>query len=174
MGIDVYLRWRGWRIEEEAGFDTSRGYLRESYHGGPYVTPYFVAEAFEVDDPAGMKIASIPASVLRERLPATVLITEYRQHTVYGQGQKPHRLELPADGSLGAVEGTIRTLCEASMTGEAGRIAAGYTPKQLAEAKQRIEARDLPELALRFVDFVELAELKETKTGELCWVFFDG
>ena len=30
MGIDVYLRWRGWRTEEEAGFDTKRGYKRHA------------------------------------------------------------------------------------------------------------------------------------------------
>ena len=173
MGIDVYLRWRGWRTDEEAGLETSGGYLRESYHGGPYVTPYFVAEAFEVDDREGIRIASIPARVLRERLPAAVLLAEFRHHVVYGEGQNPGHLELPADVTLeeGLAAVAVKT---ASRNGEAGHIAARCTPEQLAQAKQRIEARDLPERALRFVDFVELAELKEAETGELCWVVLDG
>jgi hypothetical protein len=177
MGIDVYLRWTGWRNEEEAGFDTKRGYLRESYHGGPYVTPYFVAEAFEVDDPQGISIASIPASALRERLPAAVLLAEYRHYVVYGEGQNPGHLELPAgitlEEGLAAVAGKICAQLGESRNGEAGQIAARCTSEQLAQAKQRIEARDLPEWALRFVDFVELAELKEAETGELCWVVLD-
>jgi hypothetical protein len=177
MGIDVYLRWRGWRAEEEAGFDTKRGYLRESYHGGPYVTPYFVVEAFEVDDPQGISIASIPASVLRERLPAAVLLAEYRHHVVYGEGQNPRRLELPAgmtfEEGLAAIVGKMCAHLPAVRDGEAGQIAACCTPEQLTQAKQRIEARDLHEWALRFVDFVELAELKEAEMGELCWIVLD-
>jgi hypothetical protein len=177
MGIDVYLRWRGWRTEEEGGLEISGGYLRESNNGGPYVTPYFVAEAFEVD-PEGIGIASIPASVLRERLPAAVLLAEFRHHVVYGEGQNPGHLVLAADVTLeegfAAVAGKICPHVAASRNGEAGHIAARCTPEQLAQARQRIEARDLPEWALRFVDFVELAELKEAETGELCWVVLDG
>jgi len=177
MGIDVYLRWKGWRAEEEAGFDTDRGYLRECYHGGPYVTPYFVAEAFEVDDPESASIASIPASVLRERLPAAVLLAQYWYHVVYGEGQNPGHLLLPADATfeegLAAAAGEIRAHLAASRSGEARDIAAGCTSEQLAQAEQLIEARDLPGCARCYVDFVELAELKEAETGELCWVVVD-
>jgi hypothetical protein len=177
MGIDVYLRWTGWRAEEEARFDTKRGYLRESYHGGPYVTPYFVAEAFEAEEPQGIGIAEIPASVLRDRLPAAVLLAEDRHHLVYGEGQNPGRLELPAavtpEEGLAAVGDKMCAELAASRNGEAGQIAACCTPEQLTQAKQRIEARDLHESALRFVDFVELAELKEAETGEQCWVVVD-
>ena len=171
MGIDVYLHWKGQTRDE------SPGYLRESYHGGPYVTPYFVAEAFEADEREGVRIASIPASVLRERLSAAVLLAEYRHYVVYGEGQNPGHLELPAgvtlEEGLAAVAGKMCAHLAASRNGEAGQIAARCTSEQLAQAKQRIEARDLHEWTLRFVDFVELAELKEAETGELCWLVLD-
>ena len=151
--------------------------MRESYHGGPYVTPYFVAEAFEADEREGGRMASIPASVLSERLPAAVLLAEYRHYVVYGEGQNPDHLELPAgvtfEEGLAAVAGKICAHLAESRNGEARQIAARCTSEQLAQAKQRIEARDLPEWALSFVDFVELAELKEAETGEPCWVVLD-
>jgi hypothetical protein len=73
MGIDIYANWRG-QSEAEAsaqitgfsGVAGHVGYLREAYHGGPYVTKYLVSEAFE--DAEG--VAAIPARTLRERLPA--------------------------------------------------------------------------------------------------------
>src|SRR5689334_14011871 len=63
------------------------GYLRESYHGGPYVTRYLVAEGWDEDkhdyEAGGVPI---PAKVLRERLPVAVLLAIYRRHVVYGEG----------------------------------------------------------------------------------------
>lgn len=57
MGIDIYAKWDGkTEAEYEAqitGFDTtagSAGYLREAYHGGPYVTNWLMPEAFQVGD----------------------------------------------------------------------------------------------------------------------------
>jgi len=115
MGIDVYLHWKGQTRDE------SPGYLRESYHGGPYVTPYFVAEAFEADEREGVRIASIPASVLRERLSAAVLLAEYRHYVVYGEGQNPGHLELPAgvtlEEGLAAVAGKMCAHLAASRNG---------------------------------------------------------
>ena len=47
MGIDVYMRWEGITpAQQEAqitGFCATAGgvgYLREAYHGGPYVTKF--------------------------------------------------------------------------------------------------------------------------------------
>ena len=50
------------------------GYLRENYHGGPYVTRYLVREAFEAEKHE----VAIPTAVLRERLPAAVMLAIYR------------------------------------------------------------------------------------------------
>lgn len=44
MGIDIYMEWDQGTEEEEP-----HGYIREGYSGGPYATPYLVAEAFEDD-----------------------------------------------------------------------------------------------------------------------------
>jgi hypothetical protein len=70
MGIDIYARWPG---QSEAKADVQLtgfsavlghvGYLREVYHGGPYVTEYLVSEAFNAPDGE----AAIPACTLRER-----------------------------------------------------------------------------------------------------------
>jgi hypothetical protein len=71
MGIDLYLRWNDQTdIEKGAqytGFSTvagSTGYLRESYHGGPYATALLAREAFDSETAE----AQIPAAVMRERL----------------------------------------------------------------------------------------------------------
>ena len=93
MGIDIYMRWPGQTEEEKSaqftGFDITMGrvgYLREAYHGPPYATYDFVAEAFSVehtceedeDSCVGCTGAPIPASVLRERLPAAQDATRER------------------------------------------------------------------------------------------------
>ena len=92
MGIDIYATWRGQTSAESdaqctgfSGVHGHVGYLREAYHGGPYVTKYLVAEAF--DSPDGE--ATIKASVLRDRLPAAVLMHMYREHKLYGDGKDP-------------------------------------------------------------------------------------
>lgn len=54
MGIDVYARWRNQTKEQKeaqfTGFSAVAGdvgYLREAYHGGPYVTKFLLEEAFD-------------------------------------------------------------------------------------------------------------------------------
>jgi hypothetical protein len=105
MGIDIYMRPNrldsdgGVGYSDEAsGFDTTagqHGYLREAYHGGPYVTEVLVPEAFAwvgwiyetcpvpVEDwPEELELvlaagAPIRAATLRERLlPAEVAFWE--------------------------------------------------------------------------------------------------
>jgi hypothetical protein len=105
MGIDIYAEWADQTEAEEAaqitGFSIEHGcvgYLREAYHGAPYVTKYLVAEAF--DSATGE--AEIPASVLRERLPAAVLMSMYREHKVYGEGD-PEALKIDADSDASAL-----------------------------------------------------------------------
>ena len=72
---DKAERDRLWKKVSEA-YDAmfAVGYLRENYHGGPYVTRYLVREAFEAEEHE----VAIPAAVLRERLPAAVMLAIYR------------------------------------------------------------------------------------------------
>lgn len=60
MGIDIYAKWDAYtEANYEAqltGFDTtagSVGYLREAYHGGPYVTNWLMPEAFAIGENEG-------------------------------------------------------------------------------------------------------------------------
>ncbi len=49
MGIDVYMNWGNGPSYDgnyEEAFRGANGYLRESYHGGPYATVVLVPEAF--------------------------------------------------------------------------------------------------------------------------------
>src|SRR5262245_9069313 len=101
MGIDIYAHWRGQSDDEEnaqitgfSGVHGHVGYLREAYHGGPYVTKYFVAEAFAADEGE----AAIPSQRLRARLPIAVLMHIYREHKLYGQGRDPAVIEFGALG----------------------------------------------------------------------------
>lgn len=93
MGIDIYTRWDDQTAEEReaqiTGFSTLHGhvgYLREAYHGEPYATRVLAPEAFndDYDDEAEeYRGAAIPASVLRERLPATLAAARERIRTLY-------------------------------------------------------------------------------------------
>ena len=145
------------------------GYLREAYHGGPYVTRYLLAEAFN-----GAGEAAIPAATLRARLPATVLLAIYRNHVVYEQPEQPGIINLD-----GAVTGSLLTAMagvfgpggaiEQAKTGrDADALVAAMTPEQLRQISDRITKRDLPDHALWFVEFVDLCERKEAETGQPC------
>lgn len=111
MGIDIYMKPNtlddqgGVGYSDEAhGFDTTaghQGYLREAYHGGPYVTEVLVPEAFAwtrwlyedcpvqpEDWPEELHMmfsagAPIRAATLRERLPEARDAFERRIAKVY-------------------------------------------------------------------------------------------
>ena len=105
IGIDVFMSWGSGPSFEgngERAFRGANGYLREAYHGGPYATvvlvpeafgdPRRVAQAFDVpgfeDAAVGTDAAgyvSIPASVLRSRLPSALLTVAQRYRTVYDE-----------------------------------------------------------------------------------------
>jgi hypothetical protein len=169
MGIDITLSWRGQTTAEcdaqVTGFSAVHGragYLREAYHGGPYVTKYLVAEAFAADEGE----AAIPARVLRRRLPAAVLMHLYREHKVYGDGKDPGRLDDLADlkSAIANIFGT--EVADISHTD----FVAALQPESIATAEQLIAGGMLPDTAQSFVDFVELCERQEQKTGEPCTV----
>lgn len=161
MGIDIYAKWKNQSKEEEkqqyTGFSIvsgNVGYLREAYHGGPYATHYFVSEAFEEGE------AKIPAATLKERLPATVLLSMFRQNKLYGKDKKPNErdiTEMPA----------VLKEAFANMKDDSHEsIVKGFLPETLQHAKTLIESRILPDYALTYVEFADLCEKKEKETGE--------
>jgi len=86
MGIDIYAKWRNQTDEERGkqftGFNILKGhvgYLREAYHGEPYATKHFLAEAFDGENHE----AEIRAKTLRERLPETLAIVRDRETRLY-------------------------------------------------------------------------------------------
>lgn len=169
MGIDIYMEWRKQtKAEKDAqitGFsitDGHNGYLREAYHGGPYVTQYLVQEAFR----SKTQKAKISAAKLRDRLPAAVMMAIYREHIVYGEGQTPGVVELENDDTdiLTMVKTAIQSR-DPNM-GEELEIASSLNEEQLRAARELIKTRKLPAYALSFVDFVGLAEQKERELGE--------
>ena len=124
MGIDIYAKWRGQDVAEEYAQAKAWlsvegghvGYLREAYHGEPYATRFFCAEAFGTPDGA-----IIPAAVLKERLPDTLALVEEREKKLYQSS--PEHIE--------AVKQSFRdflTLCQEKEkeTGEPVRIVASY------------------------------------------------
>jgi hypothetical protein len=177
MGIDIYARWKGQtrreRKDQQTGFSTIHGhtgYLREAYHGGPYVTRFLVREAFETDDCE----AHIPAAVLKSRLPQAVVLSLIRHQLVYND-QVPHMLNaekpeeiIAAVAKMFAAGGEV----EQARKGEEGDRLARSMPLELVkETIERIASRNLPEFALSFVDFVSLCERKEAQTGEPCLIY---
>jgi hypothetical protein len=171
MGIDIYAHWAGQSDAEEAaqitGFSIehgSVGYLREAYHGAPYVTKYLVAEAF--DSERGE--AAIPASVLRQRLPAAVLMSMYREHKVYGEGD-PEALKIHAGSDASALLKCVVGIFENEIP-DMSHLAfiQALTHESLETAKNLIATGVLPSVQKSFVDFVELCERKEAATGEPC------
>ena len=88
MGIDIYLKWKGMTKAEHnkqiTGWSVEHGhagYLREAYHGGPYVTKYLLKEAFE----SGTEEVQIPAKVLRKRLREAIRLAKQRQKEIYDE-----------------------------------------------------------------------------------------
>jgi hypothetical protein len=168
MGIDIYATWRGQSEAESdaqaTGFSATHGhvgYLREAYHGGPYVTMYFVAEAF--DSESGE--AEIQAATLRDRLPAAVLMHLYREHKLYGDGKDPARVnDLTAlTAAIASVPAQLRDVTHIDFV-------ESLKPESIATAVQMIDGGMLPETARAFVDFVELCERKERELGEACTI----
>jgi len=91
MGIDIYMNWDKQTDEEKQGqylgFSIEgghAGYLREAYHGSPYVTQFLVKEAFESEEGE----ASIPSHILRERLPEALKLHAQRHKDIYQEDVK--------------------------------------------------------------------------------------
>ena len=171
MGIDVYLKWRGQDEEEfdaqiTSMFSTNRGltgYLRESYHGGPYATHILVREAFESETCE----AEIPAAVMRERLTS---VTEPARGADAGSKAAAMIYDM-LSSMLGAQGDTLVSpkpsgqhhtepqTVEESIRARCARIYRDASPEEVEEYVQS------------FRDFVALAEQKEKETGHPCTVY---
>jgi hypothetical protein len=163
MGIDIYSRWKNQDENDKSqvtGFSViagNVGYLREAYHGGPYVTKYLVAEAFKDD-------AKIPASILRERLPIAVLMAMYREKKVYSK-------EDPTVATFDDIQDKLKDVFSVQMKDESHEeFVKTITPHHIEYAKKLIADKVLPDYAQSFVDFVDLLEFKEKENGEPCTV----
>lgn len=179
MGIDVYLKWPSMTKAEEkkqiTGWATDagdRGYLREAYHGGPYVTKVLMPEGWDdsvkLDDDHYFEL---PAAVMRERLPVAVMTAIYRNHVVYEQGSDPGVVNV-GDGEPGDVliKELMPKVFETMKDASHKEIVERTTPGQREQAVKLIASGKLPAYAKAFVDFVELAEKMERKTGQPCRV----
>ena len=166
MGIDVYREWPG--PEEERKIKDNQpdwctttqgylGYLRESYHGGPYATKLLVREAFDAEKCR----ADIPAAVMRERL--TTVTTP----------------AMNADGGHKAAEAMVAMMQLAGAKSESPVIRDGRTEAMSVEDAVRAryktlynsDEEEITEIVQSFRDFVDLAERKEKEHGRPCTVY---
>ena len=107
---------------------------------------------------------------LRERLPATIMVAIYRQETVYGTATDPSDLGNIGDDLAVGLKKHLPTILANIRDRSAAEIVANTTDEQKRQAAELIAKRKLPDFALSYVDFVELAEKKEKETGEPCRV----
>lgn len=162
MGIDIYLRWPEMSEEDEKNQYTGTtlngnlGYLRESYHGGPYATKILLREAFESDNGR----AEIPAAVMRERL---THVTEPVIGATGGHLAAAMLVELMR-GTGAAVEREVLSDITRPMTVEEA------VRERCARLYPDAEAEYADAVVRSFQDFVALAEQKERETGRPCTV----
>jgi hypothetical protein len=119
---------------------------------------------------------AIAASILRDRLPITVLVAIYRNHVVYGEAlEKPGLIRLSRDIDDGLTYDDFRKFFSfIDNADKETRLAVDQiTPEHLRGVQELIAKRALPPFALAFVDFVELCERKEAETGKPCVVVVD-
>lgn len=172
MGIDIYAKWRNQTKEESekqyTGFSTVAGkvgYLREAYHGGPYVTKYLLQEGFKAKDGT----AKIPAYVLRERLPKAVALAMFRNAKVYSKGERHGEYNLEDEGMSESLASALKKVFETEVFDESGIEMAEQMDEKTVESMQALIAGGaLPDYAQAFVDFVWLCEVKEAELGEPC------
>ena len=158
---DKAERDRLWKKVSEA-YDAmfAVGYLRENYHGGPYVTRYLVREAFEAEEHE----VAIPAAVLRERLPASVMLAIYRDHVVYGE--EAGIIMLNPD----ALANILSEVDQLPSGANEDALVNQITQSQREQVTRLIATRALSAEAMRFVEFVEQCEAQEARTGRPCMV----
>ena len=185
MGIDIYLRWDGMTDEDQQQqvsgfFETTvggHGYLRESYHGGPYATHILFREAFESETYE----AEIPAAVLRERMDA---VTEPARGCDKGHyfammmQEALNKLDLPKEVDAVPIVSAVASKIKACMEEEQPVFPPTTTPMTGREAIYTRCLQVYPKEGKEYADavvesfekFIELAEQKERETGKPCTV----
>lgn len=184
MGIDIYLKWDGMTAKDKkqqiTGFSTTAGktgYLRESYHGGPYATHIFFREAFEAESYE----AEIPAAVMRERMDS---VTEPARgcdaghHFAQLMQQALNATDIPEDANPQEIMAQISSAVRSQMQEEGVTCEPTTEPMTGREAIYlrclRLYPNDGKEYAdevlKSFEEFIALAEQKERETGQPCTV----
>lgn len=184
MGIDVYLQWNGMTEKEKArqitGFSPvvgEVGYLRESYHGGPYATHIFFREAFEAES----CMAEIPAAVMRERIDS---VTEPARgcdggHYFAQMMQKAcDSLDVPEEANVQEIVNTIAAEVRTKIAADGLPDKPATEPMTGREAIYLRCLRLYPNDGKQYADevfesfkkFIALAERKERETGRPCTV----
>lgn len=175
MGIDIYAKWKDQKKEEAeaqiTGFDIYAGkfgYLREAYHGSPYITKYLVSEAFSSKAEDG---EPINAKILRERLPIAIIMSLYRDYKVYGEGKEPEKIEI-SKGMDGLHKALTKVFALEMKDDTHESFAREVKPEQIESVKKFLATGvKLPDTQQSFVDFVELCERKEAEKGEPCKIY---
>lgn len=142
------------------GFCTTAGntgYLRESYHGGPYATKILCREAFEAENCE----AQIPAATLRERL---TNITEPALGKDIG-----HKIAEMFTDMLRQSGHELSTAVMSGLTPPMSVESAVHT--RYSTLYPDAEPDDVEKVVQSFRDFVALAEQKERETGAPCTVY---
>ena len=187
MGIDIYARARKKKEKvEDIDFNEEycgeRGYLREAYHGGPYVTKFLVEEAFDAEedkmekDESGSEMGvQISVKTLKERLPIATLLAVHREQKIYGDKSGiPKDFIKELDGKDGAktFSETMSGIFD-SMGDNTHRFLAGSIPEDIIKrAEKAISDREsIHPRAQEFVDFVEFCENTEKETGEETFIY---
>ncbi|HRD74673.1 MAG TPA: hypothetical protein PK264_01860 [Hyphomicrobiaceae bacterium] len=98
-----------------------KGYLREAYHGGPYVTRILLPEAF-ADEAVGDEVP-IPAKLMQERLGEALSAAMLRQLKVYEEPMESGHTKAVCESFKEFVALCVRKEAE---TGEPCRIYASY------------------------------------------------
>ena len=201
MGIDIYLSWDGQTEEDKQKMFSARrtgqfGYLRESYHGGPYATQVVFRDAFDAEDAT----AAIPAALMKERMQS---VTEPANQQECNKGHLismvMSRVFASQEGEVGKHNLSEEEAEEAEKSGTAAEIikrklagidmeaVVGELQKKVGNVtapmtgEEAITERltnsygasksEIDEEIANFYAFIALAEKKELEHGKPCTVY---
>ena len=188
MGVDVYLEWKRKGEEGEASVAEiphrnhgKDGYLREPYHGTPYVTRFLFQEVFEApvhESDSQYLTASIQAATLRKRCRDAVALVVLRDLKLYRGGHDPSKVGIPPltsgdEMAPSSWPDDYRTALEQRLSQVLGEFWGQRNDEVLLEEARgallldRARGVPLPTAAHEIEDFVALAERVEAEGNEI-------
>jgi hypothetical protein len=102
--------------------------------------------------------------MLRERLPAAIMLAIYRDHVVYGEERGVIILDGPALANV------LSEVDQVPSGANEDALVNRITQSQREDVTRLIAIRALPPEAMRVVEFVEQCEAQEARTGKPCVV----